>query len=134
MSIRFLLFAAASLFIALSGSLLAQQQDAALETQRLQAALSVINAEIKANLDEVMAVQEALKANSMMPLEAQGRSPDAVSFDDLAAAQRRAMEKEAAMKARLDAILARNAALDAEKQPLLVRVRELLQVPQASPR
>lgn len=134
MSIRFLVRAAASLFIVFSGSLLAQQQEGALELQRLQAALSVINAEIKANLDEVMALQEAIKANSRTPLDAQGRSPDVVSFDDMAAAQRRAIENEAAMKARLEAILARSAALDAEKQPLLERVRELLQVPQASPR
>jgi hypothetical protein len=134
MSIRFPVCAAASLFIVFSGSLLAQQQEGALELQRLQAALSVINAEIRANLDQVMALQEAIKANSRTPLEAQGRSPDAVSFDDVAAAQRRAIENDAAINARLDAILARSAALEAEKQPLLERIRELLQVPQASPR
>lgn len=134
MSIRFPVCAAASLLIVFSGSLFAQQQEGALELQRLQAALSVINAEIRANLDQVMALQEAIKANSRTPLEAQGRSPDAVSFDDVAAAQRRAIENEAAINARLDAILARSAALEEEKQPLLERIRELLQVPQASPR
>ena len=134
MSPRFLLCVAAPLFVAFSGSLLAQDQNADFETQRLQAALSVINAEIKANLDAILALQEALKANSRPPLGEQGRSPDAVSFDDVAAAQRRAIENEAALNARLDAILKRNAALDAEKQPLLARIRELLQVPQAPPR
>ena len=83
MSLRFPVCATASLFIAFSGSLLAQGQEAALELQRLQVALSVINGEIKANLDEVMALQEASKASS----RTLGAQAPGQSFDDMAAAQ-----------------------------------------------
>ena len=128
MSLRFPVRAAAALLIAFSGSLLAQGQEAALELQRLQLALSVINGEIKANLDEVMALQEAGKA-SARTLGAQAQAPGQL-FDDVAAAQQRAIDDQVGFNARIDAILERNAALNAEKQPLLERVRELLQEPQ----
>ncbi len=84
-----------------------------------------MNGELKADLDQILLLQEALKANARASLEAQGRSPDALMVDDMAAAQRRAIQREAALSIRFDAILARSAALDAKKQPLLERLREL---------
>lgn len=130
MSKRFLACLAASLLIVFSGSLLAQEQESVLEMKRLQGLLSVINSELKSDLDQVIVLQEAIKANARMPLEAQGRSPDVVSYGDVAEAQRRAIEREAAINARLDAILERSAALDAKKQPILERLLELSLVPQ----
>jgi len=121
---------AALLSIVFSGSLFAQEQGSVLEITRLQVLLSVINLELKSDLDQMLVLQEAIRANARMPLEAQGRSPDAVSFDDVAAAQRRAIQRETAINARLDALLARSAALDAMKQPLLERIRELGVLPQ----
>jgi hypothetical protein len=100
--------------------------------RRLQTALSVINAELKADLDQVLALHEALKANSRTPLNLQGRSPDPLSYDDVAAAQRLAIQRDALLNGRLDAILARSAVLDAEKQPLLERVRSLSLLPRTS--
>jgi hypothetical protein len=98
--------------------------------KRLQVLLSVINSEVKSDLDQMLVLQEAITANARTPLDLQrGRSPDAVLFDDAAAAQRRAIERETAINARLDAILARNAALDAKKQPLMERVLELSVAP-----
>ena len=122
----------AALLLAFSGSLHAQAADGLVELRRVQALLSVINSELRSDLDYVMVLQEAIRANSRPALKAQGLSPDAVSFDEMAAAQRRAIEREASINARLDVILARSAALDAEKQRLLERVRALDSVPQAT--
>lgn len=122
----------AALLLAFSGSLHAQAADGLVELRRVQTLLSVINSELRSDLDYVMVLQEAIKANSRPALKAQGLSPDAVSFDEMAAAQRRAIEREASINARLDVILARSAALDAEKQRLLERVRALDPVPQAA--
>jgi hypothetical protein len=131
MSMRLVACLAASLFIVLSASALAQEQENVLEMKRIQALLAVINSELKTDLDQILLLQEAIRANAQPPLEAQGRSPDAVMFEDVAAAKRRAIQRETAINARLDAILARSADLDAKKQPLLERIRELSLVPQA---
>lgn len=132
MSMRFLVYLAAalSISIAYSGPLFAQEQEGVLELKRLQASLSIINSEIKADLDQILALQEAIKTNSRTPMDAQpGRSPDVALYEDTTAAQRLAIQRDAAISARLDAILARTAALDAQKQRLLERVLELGVVP-----
>jgi hypothetical protein len=96
-----------------------------MEIKRLQILLSVINSELKADLDQILTLHEALKANARTSLEARGQSPDVASVADVQAAQRRAIAREAAISARLDAVLARSATLDASKQPLVDRIREL---------
>jgi len=132
MFIRFIACLAASLSIFFSGSLLAQEQGNTLEMKQLQALISVINSELKADLDQILILEEAIKVNALSSLEAQGHSPDPVSFDNVAASQRRAIQRETALNARLDALLARSVALDAKKQPLLERIQELGMLPQAS--
>jgi hypothetical protein len=126
MSIRQLawLFAAA-LALALPESLLAQEDGGVLELKRLRLELSMINAEIKSELDQVLVLQEAIRANARIPLEEQGRSPDIVMVDDVATAQRLAVEREAALNVRLEALFVRNAELDAKKQGILERVRTI---------
>ena len=110
----------------ISGSPLAQEEPASSpEMRRLQSVLSVINAELKADLDQVLVLQEALKANARGSLQAQGRTPDAISFDEVAAEQRRAIQRELALNTRLDAILARSTILDSKKQSILERLIEL---------
>jgi hypothetical protein len=47
---------------------------------------------------------------------------DTVSYDDIAAVQRRGIQRETTINARLDAILARSAALGAKKVALLERI------------
>jgi hypothetical protein len=118
-----------SLLIVFSGPLLAQEQNNDLEIKRLQGLLTVINSELKSDLDQILLLQQAIIANARTPLEAQGHSPDAVSFVDVAATQRLAIQRETAINARLDAVLARSVMLDAKKQPLLERVIELSLVP-----
>jgi hypothetical protein len=130
MYFRFLASLAVTFFIFFSGNLFAQDQGSILELKQLQAAISVINSELKADLDQILMLEEAIKVNARTPLEAQGRSPDPVLYDDVAAAQRRAIQRETAMNARLDALLARSVVLDARKQPLLERLQELSMLPQ----
>jgi hypothetical protein len=123
---------AIALLAMLSVCTFAQEEERDLELRRIQMMLATINLELRSDLDQVLLLQEAIKVNGQAPLEALGRSPDAVSFEDVAAAKRRALEREAAINARLDAILLRSAALDAKKQPLLDRIRELGERPEAT--
>jgi hypothetical protein len=125
MSARILAFLATTILLVISGPSRAQDQESFLELKKLQASLAVINSELRSDLDQILILQEAIRANARMPLEAQGRSPDPVSYEDVAAAQRRAIQRETAINARLDVLLARSAELDARKQALLDRVREL---------
>ncbi len=125
MPARILLCLVAFIAIIASAPLLAQEQDSAAEIKRLQVLLSVINSELKADLDQILTLHEALKANARSSLEARGQSPDVATVADVQAAQRRAIAREAEINARLDAILARSAKLDASKQPLVDRIREL---------
>jgi hypothetical protein len=130
MSLRIITRFATVVFVALfSPSSHAEDQESIYEINRIQALLTVLNSELKADLDQILTLQEAIKVNARAPLEAQGRSPDAVSYEDVAAAQRRAIQREAVINARLDAILSRSATLDATKQMLLDRIRELGQTP-----
>jgi hypothetical protein len=117
------------LCIIMSAPSLAQEQNGAIEIRRLQALLRVINSELKSDLDQILVLQEAIRGNSRTSLAAQGRSPDIVTVEDGITAERHAIEREDAINARLDAILARSAMLDAQKQPLLERIQELGAVP-----
>ncbi len=130
MSMRHLACLATLFSLLFCGPLLAQEHAGASEMKRLQTLMSVINGELKADLDQILVLQEAIKANARLPLAAQGRSPDAISFDEVAAAQRRAIQRESALNARLEAIMARSAILDANKQSLLERLMELGLAPQ----
>ncbi len=125
MSIRFLAALAAATLILFSGSLRADAPNANTEMTQLQILLAAINSELKSDLDQLLVLQEAIKANARPPLEAQGRSPDPVSFDAVAATQRLAIQRETALNTRIDALLARSAALDAKKAPILERMREI---------
>ena len=119
----------ASFLIIFSGSLFAQvpaqEQERIQEMSRIQNVLAVINAEIKSDLDQLLILQEALKSNSRISLEAQGRSPDVVNMSDLASAQRQAIERETSINSRIDAVLARTAELSLKKQSLLDQFMEL---------
>jgi hypothetical protein len=110
-------------------TLLAQVQDRALELQRLRAVLATINSEAKADLDQIQMLQEAIKANARTSLEAQWRSPDPVMFEDNAAAQRRMIQRDSAINARLESILERSAALEVKKQLILDRILEVSAMP-----
>ena len=95
------------------------------EIKRLQAIVTAINLELKSDLDQVMMLKEAVKLNSRTSLESQGRSPDLLSYDDVASAKRLSIEREASINTRLDAILIRSNELDVKKQVLLDRLMEL---------
>jgi hypothetical protein len=103
----------------------AQEQDANAEMKQLQVLLAVFNSELKADLEQILALQEALKANARPLLMAQGRTPEPASYEAIAEEQRLAIQRETALNARLNALLSRSAALDARKLPILDRMREL---------
>jgi len=103
-----------------------------IEIKRLQAMVTVINLELKSDLDQVMMLQEAIKINARVSLESQGRSPDALSYDDIAAVKRLAIQRETLINARLDAILLRSNELDVKKQLILDRVVEFSLAPRTS--
>ena len=128
-------FFLATFLVIFSGSLFAQvpaqEQERIQEMNRIQNVLAVINAEIKSDLDQLLILQEALKSNSRMSLEAQGRSPDVVNMTDLATAQRQAIDREISINTRIDAVLARTAELSLKKQSLLEQFMELSTVPLA---
>lgn len=129
MNMRTLLYLLLSMSLLLPGPLRAQENANVNEIRQLQASLAVINAELRADLEQVLMLQEAIRLNSRTTLEEQGRSPDMVLYEDMAAAQRRAIQRETAINARLDELLARSADLDARKQALLERIRELTELP-----
>lgn len=109
----------------------AQDQNT-LEMDRIQKVLTVINAEIKSDLDQLLALQEASKAGSRMTFLAQaeqGIASDPVNIVDVNAAQRKAVERSTAINARIDALLARIDELGAKKQQLLERFLELSVAP-----
>lgn len=132
MKMRTLLCLLLSMLFLHPAPLLAQDSANVLEIRQLQASLAVINAELRADLEQVLMLQEAIRLNSRATLEEQGRSPDMVMYEDMAAAQRRAIQRETAINARLDELLARSADLDARKQTLLERIRELTELPAAA--
>jgi hypothetical protein len=115
-----------------SGSTFGAEDKNMLEIKRLQAMVIVINLELKSDLDQVLMLQEAVKLNSKTPLEYQGNSPDAVSYDDVEAYKRLAIQRETSINTRLDGILIRSKELDVKKQLLLDRVMELSKAPSAS--
>jgi hypothetical protein len=124
--------AIASVLILFCTSSYAIEDENILEIKRLQAMVTVINLELKSDLDQVMMLQEAVKMSSRISLESQGRSPDTLSFADVASAHRLAIQREALINARLDMILLRSNELDVTKQALLDRVMELSLAPRAS--
>jgi hypothetical protein len=140
MTKRFLAGLAATFLILFSTSLLAQDdlsaqdQENALEMSRIQNVLTVINSEIKSDLDQVLALQEAIKSNSRMPFlngAEQGIAPAPVNIEDVAAAQQKAIDRGKSLESRVDALLARIAELGVKKQQLLDRFLELSQEPLA---
>jgi len=130
MAMRVLAYVLTFMLIAFSGSPGAQEPDSFREIKRLQNLLVIINSELKSNLDQIQIFQEALRGNNSVPLEAQqGRTPDLIMQNDVAAQQRLAIQRETALNARLEILLVQSAELDARKQPILERVRELSLAP-----
>ncbi len=125
MPTRFLACLAVLAAALVAAPLQAQEADHLAEIKRLQAVLTVINSELKADFDQIFMLQEAIKANGRTSLKTQGRSPEPVSWEATAAEQRRAIQREEALNARLEALLARSASLDARKQPILDRLQAL---------
>jgi len=121
-----------AIFVVFSGSTFAENQSSELELKRLKAMISFINAEIRSDLDQILVLQEAMKANNQVSLEEQGRSPDPIGYEDMAIAKRIAINRETVLNAEFSAVMAQTAALRAEKQTLVERVMVLGMTPSSS--
>lgn len=100
------------------------QEEVTAEMRHLQEWLDLINRELKAELDQILALQQAQRLNAQMP-ELRLRSPDIVLQTDADAARRQALAQDMDIQERLSQLLERSKALDARKQQLLERYFEL---------
>ncbi|MBS1138388.1 MAG: hypothetical protein H6R11_2342 [Proteobacteria bacterium] len=108
---------------------LAEEPEA--ELRRLQTILSTLNQELQAEYQHIRTLQEALRSNTVAPLLIQGRSPDVVAYEEVASQERTALRREAALNAQLEVVYARVKQIEADKQPILDRLRELIKTPSA---
>jgi predicted RNase H-like nuclease (RuvC/YqgF family) len=96
------------------------------ELKRLQTILNTLNQELQAEYQHIRSLQEALRSNAQFPLLSQGRSPDVVAYEEVAGQERTALRREAALNAQLDVVYARVKQIEADKQPILDRLRDLI--------
>ena len=112
------------LTLAVQRPVLAEEPEA--ELRRLQTILNTLNQELQAEYQHIRTLQDALRSNSVVPLLSQGRSPDVVAYEEVAGQERTALSREAALNAQLDVVYSRVKQIEADKQPILDRLRELI--------
>ena len=97
------------------------------ELKRLQTILSIMNQELQAEYQQMRSIQETLRSNVLTPPSLQpGYQGDVVRYDDFVAEQRNAARRDAALRSQLDVIHERVKQIEAEKQPILDRLKELV--------
>jgi predicted nucleic acid-binding Zn-ribbon protein len=97
------------------------------ELKRLQTILSIMNQELQAEYQQMRSIQETLRSNVLTPPNLQaGYQGDVVRYDDFVAEQRNAARRDAALRSQLDTIHERVKQIEAEKQPILDRLKELV--------
>ncbi|HWS13855.1 MAG TPA: hypothetical protein VN279_13710 [Rhodocyclaceae bacterium] len=97
------------------------------ELKRLQTILSIMNQELQAEYQQMRSIQETLRSNVLTPPNLQsGYQGDVVRYDDFVAEQRNAARRDAALRSQLDVIHERVKQIEAEKQPILDRLKELV--------
>ena len=135
MSPRNSMFAGFLMFITLllPISAMAENRNEMNELKRLQEWLNVLNQELKAELDQVLVLQQAQRMNTQIPMELQNNSPNIVLFIDVEASKRRAADQDAEIQARLASLLERTRSIDAKKLPILERIYELANQPPMEP-
>lgn len=125
MQTRNSIFAAILMTLLVVTSALAEDKTEMSELKRLQEWLNVLNQELKAELDQILVLQQAQRTNSQMPLELQNYASNLPLVTEVEAARRRAAEQDAELQARLASLLERTRGIDARKLPILERIYEL---------
>lgn len=97
------------------------------ELKRLQSVLLILNQELAATYSQFQMVLEARRA-SIRQEELEGPRPglDYRSYETIVAAQAEARERGQELTRQMDQLLAKAKGIEAEKQPILQRVHELL--------
>lgn len=95
------------------------------EVRRLQTFLGILNQELGTQYERIKALQDAI-AHGALAGSNPAANPDIARYEDVADQKRRALAREGALRQQLDATLDRIRELEAEKAPLLERVKELI--------
>ena len=104
----------------------AQMRDPDVSMKRMQTVLGVLNQELAAAYDQIKALQAVLSANDRSSLHIQGRPPPLTTEEDVAAEKRKSIAREQEIQAQMDAAFRRVKDIEAQKQPILLRLQELL--------
>jgi Skp family chaperone for outer membrane proteins len=104
----------------------AQTRDADATIKRLQTVLNVLNQELTATYEQIKALQAMLAANDRNSLNVQGRPKPLTTEDEVAEVKRKGEAREREIQDRIEAAFKRIQEIDAQKQPVLRRLREYL--------
>jgi hypothetical protein len=105
----------------------AQPRDADAAIKRLQTVLNVLNQELTATYDQIKALQAMLAANDRNSLNVQGRPAPLTNEEEVAEVKRKAQAREREIQERIEAAFKRVQEIEAQKQPVLRRLREFLE-------
>lgn len=117
-------------FVALlfaSASTSAQVRDRDASMKRMQTVLGVLNQELTATYDQIKALQAVMSANDRSSLTVQGRPPALTTEEEVAAGKRKSAAREQELQAQMDAAFKRIKEIEAQKQPILLRLQEYLE-------
>lgn len=104
----------------------AKARDPDVTMKRMQTVLTVLNQELTATYDQIKALQAALSANDRSALHVQGRPPGVTTEEEVAAEKRKATAREQEIQSQMDAAFKRIKDIEAQKQPILLRLQEYL--------
>lgn len=105
----------------------AQPRDPDATMRRVQNALGVLNQELAATYDQIKTLQATIEANRRGVSDIQNRGP-VVTMEEVEAARRKADQREAELQSQIDLAFNRIKEIEQQKQPLLRRLQEQLQV------
>ncbi len=105
----------------------AQTRDADAAIRRLQTVLNVLNQELTATYDQIKALQAMLAANDRNSLNVQGRPKPLTTEDEVVEVKRKTEAREREIQERIEAAFKRIQEIEAQKQPVLRRLREYLE-------
>ena len=104
----------------------AQTRDPDLALKRVQTVLGVLNQELAATYEQIKTLRAARAANDCSPLNGQGRPPALTTEDEVAAAKSKAIAREQEIQTQMDAAFKHIKDIEAQKQPILQRLRSYL--------
>lgn len=110
----------------------AQMRNPDVSLNRMQTVLSVLNQELSATYEQIKTLQAARAANDCSSLGAQGYPPALTTEDEVAAAKRKTIAREQEIQTQMDAAFSRIKDIEAQKQPILRRLRDYLDAERAT--